>query len=181
MTGGSGVSDFRGAKKSRPRAAFLRRAKNYFLAASTAAPTAAPAEAPAAPAAEAASLAASTAVEAAPTAAEAAPVAAATAASAEGAAGASAGAGTTTTGAGAGAGASSFLPQAASATAATIAANTRDLFIFTILDDIEENNFRKLSKETEPEFSLFYDQGKGLELFPPSFKLYAGYFNHENP
>ncbi|MFZ2294125.1 MAG: hypothetical protein WAW46_03730, partial [Polaromonas sp.] len=107
--------------------------KNYFLAASLAASTAAPAAAPA-------SLAASTAVAAEPAAAEAASVAAAAAAGAS----AGAGAGTTTT-AGAGAGASSFLPQAARATAATIAAKTRDLFIFTILDELRKQ-FPEIAK-----------------------------------
>ena len=122
-------------KKAARGRLFCGMQKNYFFAASAAAPAAAPA----APAAEAASLAASTAVPAELAAAEAAPAAAAAAASAEGA-------GTTTTaGAGAGAGTttSSFLPQAASATAATMAAKTRVLFIFTILDE-----FRKQFPET---------------------------------
>ena len=100
--------------------------KNYFLAASEAALVAASAE-------EAALWAAPVAAEAESAAAEAAPVAAAAAAVAEGA---SAGAGTTTTGAGAPT--SSFLPHAARARAATMAAKTRDLFIFTILDELRK-------------------------------------------
>lgn len=61
----------------------------------------------------------------------AAPMAAEAEASGAGAAGATTGAGVTTTAAGTGA--SSFLPHAARATAATMAARTRDLFICTIL------------------------------------------------
>jgi hypothetical protein len=109
-------------KKSRPKAAFKHNRRNYFfiaslaalaaLAAASAALVAAPAAAPAAEAEPAAS-------EAAPAAAE---------ASGAGAGATTTGAGVTTTGAGAAA--SSFLPQAARATAATIAAKTSDLFIF---------------------------------------------------
>ena len=87
-------------------------AKNYFLAAGAAAAAAAAAAASAG--------------------AEAAAVAAGADASATGA-----GAGAAT-GAGAGAGASSFLPQAARATAATIAAKTSDLFIFRFLDEYKK-------------------------------------------
>jgi hypothetical protein len=50
-------------------------------------------------------------------------------------------------GAGAGATTSSFLPQAARATAATMAARARDLFIWMILEMNEKNNFRKSSKK----------------------------------
>jgi hypothetical protein len=103
-----------GHKKSRLAAAFLHSLKNYFLAALAAALVAAAAAASAEGAADAAAAGAE--------------------ASAAGADTAAAGAGAAA--AGAGAGASSFLPQAASATAATIAAKTSDLFIFTILGDI---------------------------------------------
>jgi hypothetical protein len=92
---------------------------NYFAAEAALA-----ADVAALPAAEAAFMAASTAALA--------EVAAEEAAAA--ADGASAGAGTTTTeGAGAGAATSSFLLQAARATAATMAAKTRDLFILRSL------------------------------------------------
>ena len=128
--------------------------KNYFFAASAAAPAAAPA----APAAEAASLAASTAVPAELAAAEAAPAAAAAAASAEGAAGAGT---TTTAGAGAGTGTttSSFLPQAASATAATMAAKTRVLFIFTILDELRKQ-FPEIAKRNPNQNSSYVLTGE---------------------
>ena len=86
------------------------------------------------PVAEAAPMAA----EAAPMAAEAAPMAAEASAAGAEAIGAGAGAGAGATTAGAGAGASSFLPQAARATAATTAARMRDLFILTILDDLRK-------------------------------------------
>ena len=62
-----------------------------------------------------------------------------------------------------------FLPQAARAMEATIAAKTSDLFIFTILDDIEENNFRKLSKKPEAKFKLCFDRGKDSSSFYPAF------------
>ncbi|WP_157045812.1 hypothetical protein [Polaromonas sp. JS666] len=113
---------------------------------------------------------AASAAEAAPAAAEAAPAAASAApaaAEAASAAGAAAGAGAAT-GAGAGAGASSFLPQAARATAATIAAKTSDLFIFTILDE-----FRKQFPETvkgKPNLNSGYvfDRGKDSSSFYPA-------------
>jgi uncharacterized protein (DUF58 family) len=109
-----------GHKKSHLAVAFHGAKKNYF-------------------AAEAASLAASTALAAA----LAASIAAEAAASG---AGAGAAAGTsTTTAAGTGAG-SSFLPQAAKATAAIRAASTSDLFIRKFLKEIgSSNNFRKSS------------------------------------
>ncbi|MEO7401523.1 MAG: hypothetical protein ABIV07_12300 [Polaromonas sp.] len=104
-------------------------------------------------AASVAAVAAAPAAAAEPAAEEAEPAAAdASAAGAEGTT--TTGAGVTTTGAGAAA--SSFLPQAARATAATTAAKTRDLFIFTILDDIEENNFRKLPKETQTRIQVMF-------------------------
>jgi len=37
-----------------------------------------------------------------------------------------------------------------------MAAKTSDLFIFTILGDIEENNFRKLSKETQTKIQVVF-------------------------
>ena len=117
----------------------------FFTAAASAAFLAASAASLAAPAA---SLAASTATPAAPTddaAADAAPAAASAAAGAG--AGAAAGAGATT-GAGAGFAASSFLPQAARATAATMAAKTRDLFIFKILDVCRRKQFPETAKTT---------------------------------
>ena len=109
--------------KSRPKAAFfVRWKKDYFFTAEAAASTAL----------AAASLAASAVAVAAPATAEAAasaaPATAEAAAEAASATGAGAGAGAAA-GAGAGAGASSFLPQAARATAATRVANRSDLFI----------------------------------------------------
>jgi hypothetical protein len=104
------------------------------------------------PAAEAASLAASTAEAAAPAAAEAAPVAAAAAASADGVS-----AGTTTT-EGAGATTSSFLPQAARATAATMAAKTRDLFIFRSLMIFKKTISGNCQKILKPIFKLCFDR-----------------------
>jgi hypothetical protein len=113
-------------------------------------------------------LAASTAVAAEPAAAQAAPAAAAAAASAAGAsAGAGAGAGTTTT-AGAGAGASSFLPQAARATAATMAAKTSDLFIFTILDELRKQFPEIVKRKPKLKFKLYFDRGKDSSSFYPA-------------
>jgi hypothetical protein len=113
-------------------------------------------------------LAASTAVAAEPAAAEAAPAAAAAAASAAGAS-AGAGAGTTTTaGAGAGAGASSFLPQAARATAATMAAKTSDLFIFTILDELRKQFPEIVKRKPKLKFKLYFDRGKDSSSFYPA-------------
>ena len=123
-------------EKSRHKAARFKGAKNYFfmasLAASPALVAASPAAfaaSPAAPtaalvdeAAEVAADAADAASMAAPAAADAALEAAEAASTAAGAA-IGAGAGTTT-------GASSFLPQAARAIDATMAAKTSDLFIF---------------------------------------------------
>ncbi len=126
--------------------------------------------------AEAAALAdwaATPAAEAAPVAAEAASIAAPTAAEAS-ATGAGAGAGVTTTGAGAGA--SSFLPQAARATAATMAARTRDLFIFNILDDLRKQ-FPEIVKNT-PEIQVRQTRQKGLELFCLTLD-YSQYSWHE--
>jgi hypothetical protein len=128
----------------------LRCAKNYFLAASLAASTAVPVAA-------VASLAASTAVAAESAAAEAAPVAA-SAAEASVAGAAATGSGVTTMGAGAGA--SSFLPQAARATAATTAAKTRDLFIFTILDELRKQ-FPEIAKKNlneNPSYVLTWER-----------------------
>ena len=93
-------------------------------------------------AAEPASLAASTALEAAALASAAASLAASAAALAASLAASTAGAATgagASTGAGAGAGtaASSFLPQAASATAAIIDARTRDFFIWIFLTTVD--------------------------------------------
>jgi hypothetical protein len=83
------------------------------------------------------------------------------------AAGAGAGAGVTTTGAGAGA--SSFLPQAARATAATMAAKTRDLFIWMILEMNEKTISGNRQKKTQIEtIRVLVDRAKGLELFLPS-------------
>lgn len=124
-------------EKSHPKVAFQEGSKNYFLgaiaslaapaalsAAALAASVAAPAAAVAAlVAAEAASVAAAAAE---PAAADAAPAAAPAAADAASLAAST----TAAAGAGAAAGASSFLPQAARATAATMAASARDFFIF---------------------------------------------------
>ncbi|MDD5324011.1 MAG: hypothetical protein PHR71_01655 [Polaromonas sp.] len=155
-------------KKAAQRRLFCEAWKNYFFAASLAASTAAPAALPAAvaalpaaaaalPAEEAASLAASTAVAAAPTAAEAASVA-----------GAGAGAGASTAGAGAGAGASSFLPQAAKATAVMMAAKTRDLFIFTILDELRKQfpEIVKSNLNQNPSYVLTWERTRALSLYP---------------
>jgi hypothetical protein len=63
----------------------------------------------------------------------------AAASGAEAGAGAGSGAGAgAATGAGAGAGASSFLPQAASATAATMEANRSDLFICVLSESVDQ-------------------------------------------
>ncbi|MDQ3058783.1 MAG: hypothetical protein M3R45_04580 [Pseudomonadota bacterium] len=88
--------------------------------------------------------------------------AAAASVAAEAAAAASAaGAGVTTTvGAGAGA-ASSVLLQAARATAATMAAKTRDLFIFTILDELRKQffsaNYLHCQKKTRTKVQVMFD------------------------
>jgi hypothetical protein len=83
-----------------------------------------------------------------------------------GAATTGAGAGVTTTGAGAGA--SSFLPQAARATAATIAAKTRDLFIWMILEMNEKTISGNRQKKTQIEtIRVWVDRARGLELFRP--------------
>lgn len=118
-------------------------AKNYFLAAGAAAAAAAAAAASAAGAAAGAAAAGADAS----------------------AAGAGAGA---ATGAGAGAGASSFLPQAARATAATIAAKTSDLFIFRFLDEYEKTIFREWP--TKSSWSIV--QAGELELFQPNSGVY---------
>jgi len=115
-------------------------AKNYFLAAGAAAAAAAAAAASAGAAAGAAAADAS-------------------------AAGAGAGA---ATGAGAGAGASSFLPQAARATAATIAAKTSDLFIFRFLDEYKKTIFREWPTKS----SRSIVQAGELELFQPNLGVY---------
>ena len=128
-------------------------AKNYFLAAGAAA---------AAAAAAAASAAGAAGAEAAATGAEAS------------AAGAGAGA---ATGAGAGAGASSFLPQAARATAATIAAKTSDLFIFRFLDEYEKTIFREWPTKS----SQSIVQAGELELFQPNSGVYPYKPTYEQP
>jgi len=139
----------RNQEKSRPKAAFLRCAKESlhygFFAASAAAPAAA-----------LASLAGSIAGAAEPAAAE---------ASAAGAGAATTGAGVTTTGAGAGAGASSFLPQAAKATAATKAAKTRDLFIFTILDELRKQfpEIANRNQNQNPSYVLTWERTRVLD------------------
>lgn len=137
----------RSQEKSRPKAAFLRCAKESlhygFFAASAAAPAAA-----------LASLAGSIAGAAEPAAAE---------ASAAGAGAATTGAGVTTTGAGAGA--SSFLPQAAKATAATKAAKTRDLFIFTILDELRKQfpEIANRNQNQNPSYVLTWERTRVLD------------------
>lgn len=49
-----------------------------------------------------------------------------------------------------------------------MAASTRDLFIFTILDDIEENNFRELPNKPKPTFKLNLTGGKDPSSFYPA-------------
>jgi hypothetical protein len=123
-----------GRKKAASRGGFFMAAKNYFLAAAAAAAAAAASAGAAAAAGADAS-----------------------------AAGAGAGAGAAT-GAGAGAGASSFLPQAARETAATIAAKTSDLFIFRFLDEYKKTIFREWP--TIKSWSIV--QAGELELFQPN-------------
>ena len=129
-----------GRKKAASRGGFFMAAKNYFFAAGAAA-------------AAAAAAAASAGAEAAAAGADAS------------AAGAGAGA---ATGAGAGAGASSFLPQAARATAATIAAKTSDLFIFRFLDEYKKTIFREWPTKS----SRSIVQAGELELFQPNLEVY---------
>jgi hypothetical protein len=127
--------------------AFFKTARNYLAADA----------AEAGAAAEAASLAASTAE------------AAAEAASA----GAEAAGATTTAGAGAGAGAS-VLPQADRAAAATIAAKTRDLFIFNILDELRKQFSKTVKRKPEPKFKSCMTDRKESGSFLSRFQLYAG-------
>jgi len=110
-----------------------------------------------------AALAAAVAAAAAASAAGAEAAAAGAAAGAE-ASGAGAGA---AAGAGAGAGASSFLPQAARATAATIAAKTSDLFIFTILDEFRKQ-FPETVKGNLKKIQVMFDWGKDSSSFYPA-------------
>jgi hypothetical protein len=128
--------------------AFFKTARNYLAADA----------AEAGAAAEAASLAASTA--------EAAEEAASAGAEAAGA--------TTTAGAGAGAGAS-VLPQAdRAAAAATIAAKTRDLFIFNILDELRKQFSKTVKRKPEPKFKSCMTDRKESGSFLSRFQLYAG-------
>jgi flagellar biosynthesis/type III secretory pathway protein FliH len=137
-------------QKKPPEGGFFHAIVKIYLAAAEAAPLAA---STATAASEAAAEAEEAAAEAEETAAEAAE------------AGASAGTatGATTTGAGAGAGAS-VLPQAARAMAATIAARTRDLFIFTILDELKNSLLKIIAivkKTIGIKFQAIYDQWSG--------------------
>ncbi|WP_414703064.1 hypothetical protein [Polaromonas sp. UBA4122] len=137
--------------KKPPEGGFFASRKNYLAAL----------------AAWAAASAAAPAVEAEPAAVEAEP--AASAAEPAAAEASAAGAGTTTTGAGVtttGA-ASSFLPQAARATAATMAAKTSDLFIFTILDELRKQFPEIVKRKPKLKFKLYFDRGKDSSSFYP--------------
>ncbi|MDW5442975.1 hypothetical protein [Polaromonas sp. SM01] len=51
-----------------------------------------------------------------------------------------------------------------------------------ILDENEKNNFRKSSKKNPNQtIRVLVDRVKGLELFLPSPRLYAGFYGHRNP